>query len=119
GRTRHRGRGCPRPRRRGRARRGRPVIRRNSRPVRQGERMTSRRGRTERAASAKRRRVAPVALTLPLVLLLGACADNAPQTTLEPEGPFARSIDNLWDGVFAVAAVVFVLVQVGTVAIAM
>ena len=81
--------------------------------------MTSRRGRPERAASAKGRRVAPVALTLPLVLLLGACADNAPQTTLEPEGPFARSIDNLWDGVFAVAAVVFVLVQVGTVAIAL
>jgi cytochrome c oxidase subunit 2 len=80
--------------------------------------MTSTRGRADRAASAKRRRVAPLALALPLVLLLGACADNAPQSTLEPEGPFARSIDTLWDGVFAIAAVVFVVVQVGAVAIA-
>ena len=79
--------------------------------------MTSRRGRADSAASAKRRRVAPLALTLALVLLLGACADNAPQTTLEPEGPFARSIDNLWDGVFAIAAVVFFLVQFGALAI--
>ncbi|MDD9369531.1 MAG: cytochrome c oxidase subunit II transmembrane domain-containing protein, partial [Acidimicrobiales bacterium] len=80
--------------------------------------MTSRRGRADRAASAKRRRVAPLALALPLVLLLGACADNAPQSTLEPEGPFARSIDTLWDGVFAIAVVVFVLVELGAVAIA-
>ena len=80
--------------------------------------MTSRRGRTDRSASATRRRVAPVALALPLVLLLGACASDAPQSTLEPEGPIARSIDTLWDGVFIIAVVVFVLVQFGTLALA-
>ena len=79
--------------------------------------MTSRRGRTDRAASANRRRFAPLALVLPLALLLGACASDAPQSTLEPRGPIARSIDSLSDGVFAVAAVVFVLVQFGTLAL--
>ncbi len=64
---------------------------------------------------ARRRRIAPLALLMPLVLLLGACASDAPQDTLQPEGPFARSIDRLWDGVFIVAAIVFVLVEVGTV----
>ncbi len=68
-------------------------------------------------ASRARRRFAPLALVLPLVLLLGACAAEAPQSTLEPEGPIARTIDNLWDGVFLVAAVVFVLVEFGTLAL--
>jgi cytochrome c oxidase subunit 2 len=80
--------------------------------------MTSRRGRADRAASAKRRRFAPLALALPLVLLLGACASDAPQSTLEPEGPIARSIDRLWDGVFLVAVVVFILVEFGVLALA-
>jgi cytochrome c oxidase subunit 2 len=48
--------------------------------------------------------------TLPL-LLLAACADNAPQDFLEPEGPIARQIDGLQKPVFWVAGVVFVLVQ--------
>jgi cytochrome c oxidase subunit II len=66
---------------------------------------------------AKRRRVAPLALILPLVLLLGACAADAPQDTLDPKGPISRSIDNLWNGVFLVAVVVFVLVEFGTLAL--
>jgi len=45
-----------------------------------------------------------------LFLLLAACAENAPQDTLEPKGPVARQIDNLIDPVFAVAGVVLVLV---------
>jgi cytochrome c oxidase subunit II len=78
--------------------------------------MTSRRG-ADRAASAKRRRFVPLALVLPLTLLVGACASDAPQSTLEPKGPISRSIDQLWDGVFIVAVIVFILVEFGTVAL--
>jgi cytochrome c oxidase subunit 2 len=59
--------------------------------------------------SARRRVIA----ALPLVLLLSACAKDAPQDTLEPEGPIARTIDNLFTPVFWVATAVFVLVQGG------
>lgn len=48
-----------------------------------------------------------------LVVFLSGCASNAPQDTLEPEGPIARSIDNLAGPVFMIAGVVFVLVEVG------
>ncbi len=65
----------------------------------------------------RRRRFAPLALVLPLVLFLGACASDAPQSTLEPKGPIARSIDSLWDGVFLIAVVVFILVEFGTLAL--
>lgn len=54
-----------------------------------------------------------IALVAPLVLVLGACAENAPLDTLEPKGPEARSIDNLVNPVFFIAGVVFVLVQAG------
>jgi len=49
----------------------------------------------------------------PLLLLLSACASDAPQDTLDPAGPIARKIDNLVNPVFIVAAVVFVLVEFG------
>ena len=62
-----------------------------------------------------RRRFALLALLLPL---LAACAEKAPLDTLEPQGPEARTIDKLVDPVFAIAGVVFVLVQVGVVALA-
>ncbi|MFN2503847.1 MAG: cytochrome c oxidase subunit II [Acidimicrobiales bacterium] len=51
------------------------------------------------------------ALSASLLVLLAACAENAPQDTLEPQGPVAREIDRLIDPVFIVAGVVFVLVQ--------
>ena len=54
-----------------------------------------------------------LALLVPLLLLLSACASDAPQDTLEPEGPIARKIDNLVNPVFLIAAVVFVLVEFG------
>ncbi len=54
-----------------------------------------------------------LALLAPLALALAACAENAPLDTLEPKGPEARTIDKLSDPVFAIAGVVFVLVQVG------
>lgn len=79
--------------------------------------MTSRSARAGQAAPARRRRVAPLAIAMSLVLLLGACAADAPQDTLQPQGPVARSIDNLWNGVFIIAVIVFVLVEFGTLAL--
>jgi cytochrome c oxidase subunit 2 len=58
------------------------------------------------------------ALVAPLVLLLAACADNAPLDTLEPKGPKAQAIDNLVNPVFLIAGVVFVLVQGGVLFVA-
>ena len=58
------------------------------------------------------RRFVPLA-SVALLLFLTACASNAPQDTLEPEGPIARKIDNLVNPVFIIAAVVFVLVEFG------
>lgn len=51
------------------------------------------------------------ALSATLFLFLAACAGNAPQDTLKPQGPVARQIDNLMDPVFVVAGVIFLLVQ--------
>jgi cytochrome c oxidase subunit II len=48
-----------------------------------------------------------------LLLLLTACASDAPQDTLEPKGPIAREIDNLVNPVFIVAGVVFLIVEGG------
>jgi len=53
------------------------------------------------------------AVVVPLVLVLTACADKAPLDTLDPQGPEARSIDKLVNPVFAIAGVVFLLVQFG------
>lgn len=51
------------------------------------------------------------ALSASLFLFLAACAENAPQDTLEPKGPVARTIDHLIDPVFIVAGIVFLLVE--------
>jgi cytochrome c oxidase subunit 2 len=67
--------------------------------------------------SSRRRRRVALALVMPLVLFVASCASDAPQSTLEPKGPIARSIDSLWNGVFLVAVVVFVLVEFGTLAL--
>ena len=67
--------------------------------------MQSRPERPARPATSSRLRRARLALVLPLTLLLSACASYAPQDTLRPKGPFARAIDNLWDGVFAIAVI--------------
>ena len=45
-------------------------------------------------------------------VLLSACAGSGPQTSLEPQGEFARDIDGLWDLVFWMAVAVFALVSV-------
>ena len=69
--------------------------------------------------SHSRRSSKPV-LTRPLVVaifvaagLLSACSGAGPQTALNPEGPIAREIDDLWQLVFVMATVVFVIVQAG------
>ena len=53
------------------------------------------------------------ALVLLLLLSATACASSAdaPQSSLEPAGEFARSPDTLWNVTLAIATVVFVLVQ--------
>ena len=66
----------------------------------------------------KRRRLSSLAPPVLLVVALGACASDAPQDTLEPEGPIARQIDNLVNHVFIIAAVVFVLVEFGVLLVA-
>ena len=71
----------------------------------------------ERRARSRRRRA--LALVLPLILFAASCASDAPQSTLDPKGPISQSIDDLWNGVFIVAVVVFVLVEFGTLALVM
>jgi cytochrome c oxidase subunit II len=53
------------------------------------------------------------ALLVPLALALTACAEDAPLDSLTPKGPEAQTIHNLVVPVFAIAGVVFVLVQGG------
>ncbi|HXF57211.1 MAG TPA: cytochrome c oxidase subunit II [Actinomycetota bacterium] len=50
-------------------------------------------------------------VALSLLVLLSACARNAPQDALEPAGPYARQIDTLFNWVFWTAAGVFFLVE--------
>ncbi|MDQ3782342.1 MAG: cytochrome c oxidase subunit II [Actinomycetota bacterium] len=51
------------------------------------------------------------AMVTAAVATLGACSGSGPQSALTPEGPIARQIDDLWDLVFVLAVVVFVLVM--------
>ena len=50
-------------------------------------------------------------LVVGLALLATACASDAPQDSLDPAGPEARQIDNLFGPVMVAAFVVFVVVQ--------
>ncbi len=69
--------------------------------------------RSSKTLQTPRRPRRALALLVPLLLLLSACASDAPQDSLEPAGPIARTIDNLVNPVFIIAAVVFVLVEFG------
>src|SRR5438445_12538073 len=46
-----------------------------------------------------------------VALLAVACAKNAPLDTLKPKGPIAHQIYGLWNIVFILAVVVFILVE--------
>ncbi len=59
--------------------------------------------------SAWRRLTAPAAL-FGLVAFAGACAEDAPQDTFQPEGPNAQKIDDLQRIPFYIAGAVFVVV---------
>ena len=50
-----------------------------------------------------------------LLLLLGACAPEATQDTLQPKGPYARTLKDLFVPVFWVAVFVFIVVEGGIV----
>jgi cytochrome c oxidase subunit 2 len=50
-------------------------------------------------------------LVVLLAVVLSACSGSGPQTALDPEGPIGRTIDDLWELVFIMATVVFVIVQ--------
>nr|MBA3282230.1 cytochrome c oxidase subunit II [Acidimicrobiia bacterium] len=63
------------------------------------------------------RRLVPVLLGV--VVVAASCASDAPQTTLEPKGPKAQSIDTLINPVFAIAGVVFVLILGGALFVAL
>jgi cytochrome c oxidase subunit 2 len=58
------------------------------------------------------------AVLVPLVLFLGACAQDAPLDGLDPQGPKARAIDNLFNPVLMIAGVVFFAVQLGVLFVA-
>jgi cytochrome c oxidase subunit 2 len=61
------------------------------------------------------RRVRQIASLVALALVLGACSGSGPQTSLEPAGPKADDINDLWLLVFWVAVAVFVIVEFGLV----
>lgn len=65
--------------------------------------------RTSVNATQKRRHFTVFVVVLPL--FLAACSGSGPQTALNPDGPIGRSIDDLWELVFIMATVVFVIVQ--------
>jgi cytochrome c oxidase subunit 2 len=77
---------------------------------------------TERRAAARQGarmpRRARAAVLAPLVLLLASCADDAPLDSLDPQGPKARAIDNLFNPVILIAGLVFVAVNAGIVLLA-
>lgn len=60
--------------------------------------------------SRTRRRLGAIAVAL-LVVLLGACAREAPQDSLWPAGTVAERVGGLWTLVFGLAVVVFVVVE--------
>lgn len=59
-------------------------------------------------SSARRRRMSGVAVAVAVVL--AGCADDAPQDTFKPQGPNARTIDDLQRPLFYVAGIVGLIV---------
>ena len=65
-----------------------------------------------------RKRLLWAAAGIGLLLLLSACAPNATQDTLQPKGPYAEKLKDLFVPVFWVAVFVFIVVEGGIVWIA-
>ncbi len=66
---------------------------------------------TSDGRSRARRRRLLIGLTVAFALILSACGTELPQNSLNPAGPEARKIDELWNIVFWIATVIFVLVE--------
>ena len=62
-----------------------------------------------------RKRVLWATAAIGLLLLLSACAPDATQDTLQPKGPYAQLLKDLFVPVFWVAVVVFIVVEGGIV----
>jgi cytochrome c oxidase subunit 2 len=62
-----------------------------------------------------RKRLLWAAAVIGLLFLLGACSSEATQSTLEPQGPYAQELKNLFVPVFWVAVFVFIVVEGGIV----
>ncbi len=60
---------------------------------------------------AARRRIRIIGILALFTVLLSACSGSGPQTALNPKGPIGRTIDDLWELVFILATIVFVIVQ--------
>jgi len=65
-----------------------------------------------RTTGSPRRRSAALGVTA-LAAAVSACSGSGPQSSLEPQGPVARQIDDLWKLVFVLATVVFAIVMAG------
>jgi cytochrome c oxidase subunit II len=80
--------------------------------VRAGSRSPSSRELRETEGTV-RKRLLWAAAAIGLLLLLGACAPEATQSTLEPKGPYSEKPYDLFIPVFWVAVFVFVVVEGG------
>jgi cytochrome c oxidase subunit 2 len=63
-----------------------------------------------RARPTSTKRILAVGLAS-LAVLLAGCAEDTPQNTFRPEGPFAQSVHDLIKPVFVIAGLVFVFVE--------
>ena len=78
---------------------------RESAPIALDTHHTSRRSRTFARSGFR------LAVVLAALALLAACGGDHPQDTLDPKGPEARTVDDLWNFTFPIAAAIFFLVQ--------
>jgi cytochrome c oxidase subunit II len=62
-----------------------------------------------------RKRLLWATAAIGLLLVLGGCAPNATQDTLQPQGPYAEKVKDLFVPVFWVAVFVFIVVEGGIV----
>jgi cytochrome c oxidase subunit II len=92
----------------------RPVARDPGDTVRAGSPSPSSRQLRETEGTV-RKRVLWASAGIALLLLLGACAPDATQDSLQPKGPYAQTLKDLFVPVFWVAVFVFIVVEGGIV----
>ncbi len=62
-------------------------------------------------STSRNRRLLVLAGLVLFAVMLSGCASDAPQDTLQPAGPNAREARDLWNLVFPIAVVIFVIVE--------